>query len=270
MLTGSTLDLAVTYGAPLLGVVLGTIMVCSPMRAVLAVQKSGHLGDLNPLPFPIISANCASWIVYSLMKRDWFIYIGNLPGLIVGLLFTMTTLACAPPQIRSQIKALFLLLVFEICIVSAAIGMYNRSPADKLYIWGLNTNIILLLYYAAPLSAMYRVIQDRSAASLNWPMSLANLANGTTWFVYGLYGLNDPWIWAPNGIGASLALVQVSAFALYPATPAVSLPRQAMYDHASCVTSSKIAPSRVRSNTPGSSPPANSAQSRLINSSSKN
>lgn len=39
-----------------------------------------------------------------------------------------------------------------------------------------------------------------------------------TWTVYGTQ-VQNPFIYAPNGLGFGLALVQLSLFVLYPSTP---------------------------------------------------
>lgn len=47
------------------------------MRAVLRARSERVLGDLNPLPFPTLIANCCGWVAYSFVtdvsggRGDW-------------------------------------------------------------------------------------------------------------------------------------------------------------------------------------------------------
>ena len=35
---------------------------------------------MNPLPFPVVLANCISWIIYSILIEDYFLFFSNAPG----------------------------------------------------------------------------------------------------------------------------------------------------------------------------------------------
>jgi uncharacterized protein with PQ loop repeat len=75
--------------------------------------------------------------------------------------------------------------------------------------------IFSIAYYAAPLSTMARVIRKKDASSLYLPLVLVNLLNAVLWFVYGLAGINDIYVWLPNVIGIVLALLQVGLVIRY-------------------------------------------------------
>lgn len=57
---------------------------------------------------------------------------------------------------------------------------------------GLNCNIILLIYYGAPLSMIVKVVRTKSSSALHFPMVLANFVNGSMWFMYGLWVTPPP------------------------------------------------------------------------------
>ena len=40
--------------APTIGFILATAMFSTPAKAVLAARKAGELGDLNPMPYPVV------------------------------------------------------------------------------------------------------------------------------------------------------------------------------------------------------------------------
>ena len=50
---------------------------------------------------------------------------------------------------------------------------------------GITANVVLLIYYSAPLTTMKEVILTRNSASLYWPLSMMNVLNGLLWVGYG-------------------------------------------------------------------------------------
>jgi hypothetical protein len=52
--------------------------------AIAAVQ------ELNALPFAAMTINCASWVFYALLLTDYYIYFGNLPGMLFGMYYVLT------------------------------------------------------------------------------------------------------------------------------------------------------------------------------------
>lgn len=54
------------------------------------MRKAGDLGAINPIPFPVIVANCFAWLAYAFNNKDWYVLASNLPGLLLGLFFTLS------------------------------------------------------------------------------------------------------------------------------------------------------------------------------------
>ena len=76
-------------------------------------------------------------------------------------------------------------------------------------------NLVLLVYYAAPLTTVKEVILTRNSRSLYLPLAVANTVNGSAWFVYGI-ALSDPYLMAPNGVGALLGALQLVLIFAFP------------------------------------------------------
>ncbi len=45
--------------------------------------------------------------------------------------------------------------------------------------------VILLIFYAAPLSSIAEVLRSRSSAALNEPLAFMAIVNGLLWSAYG-------------------------------------------------------------------------------------
>lgn len=50
---------------------------------------------------------------------------------------------------------------------------------------GITANVVLLIYYSAPLTTVKEVLVSRSSASLYWPLCMMNVLNGLLWVGYG-------------------------------------------------------------------------------------
>eukprot|EP00959_Pyramimonas_sp_CCMP1952_P011372 238695-Pyramimonas_sp.AAC.1 len=187
--------------APAVGMVLANIMFFSPLSVVLKKRKLGEpLGDLNPLPYPVIFANCINWVLYSLVTRDTLLFFANAPGLMVGLFCTVSSLSLADPVTRIRVEmVLFVLLGVDLLfsgfgafIVTTWVTTDDHHDDLQKLVLGLMGNLVLLVYYAAPLSTMWEIIKTRNASSIFWPMSMANCANGFCWTVYGI--VRNDWV----------------------------------------------------------------------------
>jgi len=193
---------------PSIGVVVGTLMFLSPLKAVLDMRRSGRLGELNPIPFPVVVANCVAWVGYSIVTKDPYVFLANDPGLILGLFYTFSAYGYADSKMRNKMMALMLIFTMALSGVALTVASTPMSRNEKTLLWGITSNVVLLVYYCAPLTTVKEVLVTRSSASLYWPLCLMNVLNGSLWVGYGR-ATHNSFIWLPNGIGAGLGLLQL-------------------------------------------------------------
>lgn len=62
---------------------------------------------------------------------------------------------------------------------------------------------------------MFEVLRTRCSASLQLPLSVMNVVNGTLWLVYGL-AISDYFIAVPNGVGAVLGIIYCALIFIFP------------------------------------------------------
>ena len=203
-----------TVIAPMCGAVIANAMFISGLPAVLARRREGRLLDFNPLPMPLIFGNCLGWLTYSFLKRDPFVAAANVPGLILGACYVMATVRLAEPDLARRVEALMLavLSVHAAAGVTCAFFLESRDDMERCY--GYLCNAILLAYYGAPLSTLAEVVKRRSAASIYLPTVLLNGLNACFWSSYAL-AIDDPFMLAPNIIGAGLTLGQLLLVCLF-------------------------------------------------------
>eukprot|EP01025_Chloroclados_australasicus_P037509 TRINITY_DN3829_c1_g1_i1.p2 TRINITY_DN3829_c1_g1~~TRINITY_DN3829_c1_g1_i1.p2 ORF type:complete len:269 (+),score=11.79 TRINITY_DN3829_c1_g1_i1:65-808(+) len=202
--------------APTLAATLANVMFSSPLSAVLQVRHSHQLREINPLPYPVITANCVGWLIYSAVTQDPFVFAGNIPGSLLGVFYTFTTVIYAPPNIRDLMMMTFIIFPFVFSTQLFIFAMMQVSADVVQFGIALTNNIILVVYYAAPLSVFYKVVRQRDCSSLYLPLAITNTVNSSMWFIYGLVGLSDPFLWVPNGIGVVLSIFSIVLIAIYP------------------------------------------------------
>ncbi|GAX74934.1 hypothetical protein CEUSTIGMA_g2380.t1 [Chlamydomonas eustigma] len=202
---------------PGLGCVVALTMFASPLQAVLSAKKGKFLGDLNPIPFVAIIANCICWMVYGCLNKDPYVIAANEPGMLLGVFMSLVCYGLADLKVRADLeRALicFLLVISSTCIY---IALLVQDHADQVKMAGYLAVFILLIYYAAPLSVLAKVIQRRNSASLYWPLSVMSCVNGALWLAYGL-AVSDLFVWGPNAVGAALGVLQLLLILIFPAS----------------------------------------------------
>lgn len=59
------------------------------------------LQDLNPIPFPIVIANCVAWVAYAIVSKDPYVFLANDPGVLLGLFYTLSAYGYADVKVLS-------------------------------------------------------------------------------------------------------------------------------------------------------------------------
>mmetsp|Transcript_54621 Transcript_54621/g.144325 ORF Transcript_54621/g.144325 Transcript_54621/m.144325 type:complete len:229 (+) Transcript_54621:109-795(+) len=204
--------------APVLAVIFSEFLAFGPLRAILDCRKANSLGEVNPLPFPILFGNGLGWLIYSVATKNIFVFLSNItaPGLSIFYLMTAHTLTTSP-KTRLQMEAI---LIFMIClwgIVGFSAAMMEDRDARSSVIGTLCNSIVLLLF-ASPLSTLSKVVRTRSSASINRPFAVCQVLNCVVWITYGA-GLGDFFIALPSVVGLALGAVQLLLLFKYPASP---------------------------------------------------
>jgi len=60
------------------------------------------LQDLNALPFAAMAINCAAWVFYAMLLEDYYIYFGNLPGMLLGMFYVLTCYKFSKEAVRGR------------------------------------------------------------------------------------------------------------------------------------------------------------------------
>lgn len=215
---GDTRDALTLWFAPALGSALAQVMFLSPFPEIERCKTKRSLGHLNALPYPFVAANCAAWMIYGGISGNYWVYIPNFTGYFCGTYYSFVAYAL-DEKIRGTMERIVAVLIILVSFIGMVVScvMKNSSESARLVVAGILANLILVVYYSAPLSTMAEVVRTKDSKSMHFPLVFCNGLNGLCWTTYGI-ALNDWWIAAPNLFGSVLSIVQVVLIFLYPSS----------------------------------------------------
>lgn len=212
----SALDIFMKHVCPAVGGVIALLMFGSPLKAVFEVNRTKELGEMNPLPYVAMVANCVAWLLYGTLTHDFYVYASNIFGLLLGFFYIFTTYKFAAEKAQDRMRNIFLGFVSFFLIIGIVSLAANMGYAGTKQLWGAACVTVLGVYYVAPLSTVATVLKNRDSSSLHWPLCLMNVINGGLWFSYGL-AIFDWFICLPNGIGAGFNILCLLMCFVFPA-----------------------------------------------------
>lgn len=206
---------------PVIGTFICNVMWLSPMYAVLEAREKHMLGDMNPFPFGVIVVNCMGWVGYGVIRQDYFIFFSNSCGLVLGIFYSISSLAILYKPTMTPDESLthfylemllcnaFILWLSVFLIIGITFSSTNGT------IVGYICSACGVMYYAAPLSVIRKVIETKNSKSLYMPTIITNVLNTLMWVIYGWFGIDDPVVYGPNLAGLFLSLSQLGLIVVY-------------------------------------------------------
>eukprot|EP01032_Pedospumella_encystans_P033414 gene33414-37760_t len=83
---------AVGTVVPILAVICSNIQYSYPLKTALEVRKLNDLGALNPVPWAVLTINCAGWLIYGCIIQDTYLMFSVSFGLPINLFATASAL----------------------------------------------------------------------------------------------------------------------------------------------------------------------------------
>lgn len=219
----SAREIVMSHVCPALGCLIANVLFLSPMPAVLRARRERSLGDLNPIPFIMITLNCLAWVVYSWIIRDAYVFAANEVGLLCGVFYTLQSYRYATHKAQDLLMATSVVGTLVFTVVGMVHGRVELSDTAQQTLWGAVAIVFLVFFYTSPLSSTLQVLRTQDSSSIYWPLSLMNLINGAMWTAYGL-ALKDYFIGIPNLFGACMGLLALVLRAIFPAQGPVKRP----------------------------------------------
>lgn len=180
------------YVVPIIGVLIANFLFMSPLKTILRVDSTQQLGDLNPLPYPLMVFHCAGWVIYGLnfgSPTVYFLFLGNFSGLIGGIYFSLVSYPLAPRQIQVRMRFLFVALPFLQISLAYFLSFSLRGSSSLATALGFVASCFTVMFFGSPLSSIFQVLRTKSAASIHTLMAVASAV--CTLFCHDLECLPD-------------------------------------------------------------------------------
>lgn len=243
---------------PTMGMIITLIMWSSPLKAFWEARRTRDLGPLNPIPSVCVLANCIGWFIYGLLKRDYFIFFSNVPGILIALFSIVTAMSIYSqhtkpfeelPEKYTQLEALLVVIFLLWCVVSlVAVQGFNQFAdpmAQMQSLVGILSSFFAICYYGAPLSTMVEVIRTKDTSTMYGPMIVCNVANSFLWTCYGL-AISDVNLAVPNGLGVVLGIVQLFVLFIYYKKPMLKVEEKTINGLTKADIESRVAVNPIR------------------------
>ncbi|XP_058203651.1 bidirectional sugar transporter SWEET4-like [Rhododendron vialii] len=200
-----------------LGNVISFVLFMSPLPTFFQICKKGSVEQYSPAPYLGTFINCGLWAVYGLPAvhpHSLLVTSINGAGMAIELVYLLLFIRYCDRKKRLQVM---LVMVVELVVVGAvAFLVLTLAHTTKLRSTIVGSIAMLgnVIMYAAPLSVMRLVISTKSVEYMPLSLSLASFANAICWSSYALIGF-DPFIMAPNGLGAVFGMAQLILYAIF-------------------------------------------------------
>jgi solute carrier family 50 protein (sugar transporter) len=212
-------DITTQVIIPLIGVVTSTVLALSPYSEVAKADTSRILGDINVFPIAMMVPNGVAWLFYAVAKSSMWIWCSNFVCFVAGLWYASVMLKCLDLRYR---QSLAIQLVIGIGLIADFLGIMGfiflqgeQGESARESITGYLCLLTLVIFYAAPLSTLAKVLRSRDSSAFILPLAITSALNGFTWSSFGLYS-KDPFVYGPNMVGFINGSIQIVCCILFP------------------------------------------------------
>ncbi|KAG7351533.1 sugar efflux transporter [Nitzschia inconspicua] len=84
-MTQSASSIILEYVCPCAGMIIANIMFAAPFQDLQTAVRLGDIGSLNCTPWAFMLGNCFGWVLYGILRNNFWVYFANAPGLLMSL-----------------------------------------------------------------------------------------------------------------------------------------------------------------------------------------
>ncbi|GBG34220.1 Bidirectional sugar transporter SWEET17 [Hondaea fermentalgiana] len=198
--------------APVIGMVLTSLMYFGPMYAVLECRRKRRLGSLDPVLFAMTTPQAVMVATYGIMEGNVYFCTGAMVGTVLGIFYLLSAIKLTPSDEQVRRVELFLYPQLVIVAVNILIGLFNMPLATQ--IAGITSLVSSLALYGTPFLNLRVMLRERDASSINRGFLFMQIVSGTMWSLYSLLDFNV-FVFVPGIVSLSFGLMQATLVLLY-------------------------------------------------------
>lgn len=202
---------------PAVGVILGTLLAAAPFKDVYRAFQDHHLGEINPIPFAMLTGSTSAGMWYAVSIQDYFFFWANATGAVFSLWYTLVSVSCVGGQKVgvTLMRIMLFNLCFQILIYMVAFISFQGTTDVLQTILGINFFLFLAAFFLSPLSTIFQVFRTKDSSTLILSLGIMFTINGVVWTSYGL-ALDDVFIFGPHIFAIFIGILQVFCCFKYP------------------------------------------------------
>jgi solute carrier family 50 (sugar transporter) len=164
-------EFVMKFLAPAMGVVTSELLAIGPLLTILHCRKMKHLGDLNPLPFPLLFGNSVGMIIYSVVIQNPFVFAGNIGAVLLSLFYVLTVYDLTECKgVRRRLDVI-LCTLSSMWLIAGFIAMLSDDHLARVRTIGIIGNIVVFFLFASPLTSCAEVFRTQNSSSINRPFA---------------------------------------------------------------------------------------------------
>ncbi|KAF9669890.1 hypothetical protein SADUNF_Sadunf13G0011600 [Salix dunnii] len=193
---------------------LAKLVLHNCRKTFWGVVKKKSTENYKGVPYIITLLSTSLWTFYGIIKPDGLVVSVNGVGAIFQLIYASLFLIYAPKDTKVMMAKLVAILnvgFLGAVIVVALLAIHGNL---RITFVGILCAALTVGMYAAPLSAMKRVVKTKSVEYMPFLLSFFLFLNGGVWSVYSVL-VKDFYIGVPNAVGFVLGSAQLILYLMY-------------------------------------------------------
>ncbi|KAL9262131.1 Bidirectional sugar transporter SWEET2-like protein [Drosera capensis] len=216
MVFSSSVHIICRIAAGVAGNVFAIGLFVSPIQAFRRIIRSRSTLQFSGLPYIYALLNCliSCWYGSPIVSKDNIMVMTvNSIGAVFQLAYIALFIVYAERGKKLKMLGLLAMVVCLIGIVVFVSLRFFESVARRVFV-GFLSCASLISMFSSPLFIINLVIRTKSVEYMPFYLSLSTFLMSSSFFVYGLFN-GDPFVYAPNGIGAILGMTQLGVYTYY-------------------------------------------------------
>ncbi|KAM9976066.1 hypothetical protein ACTFIR_009907 [Dictyostelium discoideum] len=201
----------------IIGNIVSTGTAFSPIKKFLEIDKNRDVGNNNIYPIIALCGNSLCWVVYGAVSKQMSILPVNVIGLFITSYFIFIFIsATSDLNKRRFLSAIYYGYLGGLTIYHLLIVLYVESIDTQNSIFGITSNVAVLIFYGSPVLSLVSNSSNSSNSSSSGSSccySLVSCFAGLTWTLYGIV-INNKFIFVPNAAGALLSAISLVVYFL--------------------------------------------------------
>lgn len=195
---------------PCLGVILTNIFGLNILRSYL-INRDKLIHEYNEILFYIIMFNVCTWLLYSVVIQDLYIFLSSISSVFSSFGFIQIMYKHIIPDKIIYLEIISIIGIFYLLTITFLLNFTQISLSKIQQIVGIICVLSTITVNLSPLLIIKQVIITHNTELIYLPQIIINSFNYLCWFIYANI-INNIYILIPNCVSLLLCLFQIIVY----------------------------------------------------------